>query len=75
MGKYLKTGYLRNVEGLHNSGEISYGKLTELIEGEVIKNYKRERGILNRIRKVFRDILLGFKIAEELKKTQTIGKF
>ena len=75
MGKYIKTAYLRNVEGLHNRGEISYGKAVELIEGEVIKNYKRERGILNRIRKVFRDILLGFKIAEELKKTQTIGKF
>lgn len=75
MGKYLKTGYLRNVEGLHNRGEISYGKAVQLIEAEVIRNYKRERGILNRIRNIFKDIWRGFEIAEELKKHQTIGKF
>ena len=75
MGKYLKTGYLRNVEGLHNRGEISYGKAVQLIEAEVIRNYKRERGILNLIRNIFKDIWRGFEIAEELKKGQTIGKF
>ena len=75
MAKYLKTGYVRNVEGLLNSGEISYGKAVELIEAETIRNYNRERGILNRIRSTFRDIYKGFEWAEKNRHHSQWGKF
>jgi len=42
MGKYLKTGFMRKVEKQVRDGEISYGKMLELIQDEVIKNSKKE---------------------------------
>jgi len=42
MAKYLKTTFVRNLEiQLHNE-EISYGRMLELIQEEVIKNYKQD---------------------------------
>jgi hypothetical protein len=42
MGKYLKQGFVRELEWQHNRGEISYSKWVDLMEEECIKNYKDE---------------------------------
>lgn len=42
MGKYLKQGFVRELEWQHNREEISYSKMVELMEEECIKNYKAE---------------------------------
>ena len=42
MGKYLKQGFVRELEWQHSRGEISYSKMVELMEEECIKNYKKE---------------------------------
>ena len=38
MGKYLKQGFVRELEWQHNREEISYSKMVELMEEECIKN-------------------------------------
>ena len=40
MAKYLKTAFMRNLEIQVMEGKISYGRMLELIQEEVIKNYK-----------------------------------
>jgi len=42
MGKYLKQGFVRELEWQHAREEISYSKMVELMEEECIKNYKAE---------------------------------
>ena len=42
MAKYLKIGFVRELELKLNREEISYSKMVELIEEECIKNYKKE---------------------------------
>ena len=42
MGKYLKQGFVRELEWQHHREEISYSKMVELMEEECIKNYKAE---------------------------------
>jgi len=42
MGKYLKQGFVRELEWQHAREEISYSKMVELMEEECIKNYKEE---------------------------------
>ena len=42
MGKYLKQGFVRELEWQHAREEISHSKMVELIEEECIKNYKAE---------------------------------
>ena len=42
MGKYLKQGFVRELEWQLNREEISYSKMVELMEEECIKNYKEE---------------------------------
>ena len=42
MGKYLKQGFVRELEWKLNREEISYSKMVELMEEECIKNYKEE---------------------------------
>ena len=42
MGKYLKQGFVRELEWQHAREEISYSKMIELMEEECIKNYKAE---------------------------------
>ncbi len=39
MGKYLKQGFVRELEWQLNREEISYSKWVELMEEECIKNY------------------------------------
>ena len=39
MGKYLKQGFVRELEWKLNREEISYSKMVELMEEECIKNY------------------------------------
>jgi len=40
MAKYLKTAFVRDLEIQVIEGKISYGRMLELIQEEVIKNYK-----------------------------------
>ena len=42
MGKYLKLGFVRELEWQHAREEISYSKMVDLMEEECIKNYKAE---------------------------------
>jgi len=42
MGKYLQVGFVRNLEWQRNNAVISYKKMVNLIEEEVIKNYQKE---------------------------------
>ena len=42
MGKYLKQGFVRELQWQHAREEISYSKMVELMEEECIKNYKAE---------------------------------
>jgi hypothetical protein len=42
MAKYLKQGFVRELEWQLSREEISYSKWVELMEEECIKNYKNE---------------------------------
>ena len=42
MAKYLKQGFVRELEWQLSREEISYSKMVELMEEECIKNYKKE---------------------------------
>jgi len=42
MGKYLKQGFVRELEWKLNREQNSYSKMVELMEEECIKNYKAE---------------------------------
>ena len=42
MGKYLKQGFVRELEWKHMREEISHSKMVDLMEEECIKNYKAE---------------------------------
>lgn len=39
MPKYLKTAFVRDLEKQVAKGELSYTRMLELIQDEVIKNY------------------------------------
>jgi len=43
MPKYLKTAFVKDLEKQVMKGELSYTRMLELIQGEVIKNYKDEQ--------------------------------
>ena len=42
MGKYLKQGFVRQLEIDYAREEITHSRMVELIEEEVIKNYIKE---------------------------------
>ena len=42
MAKYLKTAFVRDLEILVQAEKISYSRMLELIQEEVIKNYKQD---------------------------------
>jgi hypothetical protein len=42
MGKYLKQGFVRELEWQHSRGEISYSKMVELMDAKVKENLKDE---------------------------------
>jgi hypothetical protein len=44
MGKYLKQGFVRQLEIDYAREEITHSRMVELIEEEVIKNYTKENG-------------------------------
>jgi len=43
MPKYLKTAFVKDLEKQVMEGELSYTRMLELIQDEVIKNYKDEQ--------------------------------
>jgi len=75
MAKYLKTAFVRDLETKLQNEKISYSKMLELIQEEVIKNYKKDNTLLKKIKKTLGEIWLGFKIAEENKNKSQWGKF
>ena len=75
MAKYLKTAFVRDLETKLQNEKISYSKMLELIQEEVIKNYKKDNTLLKKIKKVLSEIWLGFKIAEENRHNSQWGKF
>ena len=74
MPKYLKTAFVRDLEIQVNKAELSYIRMLELIQKEVIKNYKEENTMIKKIKRFFADIWLGFKLAEENRNKSQWGK-
>ena len=48
MGKYLKQGFVRELEWQLAREEISHSKMVELMEEECIKNYIKEVDIIQK---------------------------
>ena len=67
MAKYLKTAFVRNLEIQLYNEEISYNKMLELIQEEVIKNYKEDNTFRKKTKRFFSDIWLGIKISNNIK--------
>ena len=75
MAKYLKTVFVRDLETKLQNEKISYSEMLELIQEEVIKNYKKDNTLLKKIKRTLGEIWLGFKIAEGNKNKSQWGKF
>jgi hypothetical protein len=75
MAKYLKTSYFRDLEQQVFAEEISSTRMLELIQEEVIKNYKKDNTFGKRVNRFFSDIWLGIKISSDIKQNhQQFGK-
>ena len=75
MAKYLKTGFFRELEHQVFAEKISSTKMLELIQDEVIKNYKKDNTFRKKIKRVFKDILLGIRVSNDFKQNhQHFGK-
>ena len=75
MAKYLKTGFFRELEHQVFSEKISSTRMLELIQEEVIKNYKKDNTFRKKIKRVFKDIWLGIRVSNDFKKNhQHFGK-
>ena len=75
MAKYLKTGFFRDLEQQVFAEEISSTRMLELIQEEVIKNYKKDNTFGKRVKRFFSDIWLGIKISNDIKQNhQQFGK-
>jgi hypothetical protein len=75
MAKYLKTSYFRDLEQQVFVEEISSGRMLELIQDEVIKNYKKDNTFGKKVKRFFSDIWLGIKISSDIKQNhQQFGK-
>lgn len=68
MAKYLKTWFFRELEKQVFAEEISSTRMLELIQEEVIKNYKKDNTFGKRVKRVFKDIWLGIKVSNNIKK-------
>jgi hypothetical protein len=68
MAKYLKTWYFKELEQQVFSEKISSTRMLELIQDEVIKNYKKDNTFGKRVKRVFKDIWLGIKVSNNIKK-------
>jgi len=75
MAKYLKTWFFKELEQQVFAEKISSTRMLELIQEEVIKNYKKDNTFGKRVKRVFKDIWLGIKISSDIKKNhQQFGK-
>lgn len=75
MARYLKTGFVRDLELQVGREKISYGRMVELIEEEVIKNYKRDNTFMKKLKRFFADVWLGIKVSSDIKQNhQQFGK-
>jgi len=75
MAKYLKRSYFRELEYQVFVEEISSGRMLELIQDEVIKNYKKDNTFWKKVKRFFKDIWLGIKVSNNIKENhQQFGK-
>jgi hypothetical protein len=75
MAKYLKTWFFKELEQQVFSEKISSTRMLELIQEEVIKNYKKDNTFRKKIKRVFKDIWLGIRVSNDFKKNhQQFGK-
>jgi hypothetical protein len=72
MAKYLKTSFFREIELLRDQEYISYGKMLEIIQDEVIKNYKQDNTFRKKLKRFFKDIWLGIKVSNNIKENNQI---
>jgi hypothetical protein len=61
MAKYLKTWYFRDIQNKLHNKKISHGRMLELIQDEVVKNYKKDNTFGKKLKRFFSDIWLGIK--------------
>lgn len=75
MSKYLKTGFVRNLESQLLNEQISYTYMLESIQTEVIKNYKRDNTFMKKLKRFFTDVWMGIKVSSDIKQNhQQFGK-
>jgi hypothetical protein len=75
MAKYLKTWFFKELEQQVFAEKISSTRMLELIQEEVIKNYKKDNTFRKKIKRVFKDIWLGIRVSNDFKKNhQHFGK-
>jgi hypothetical protein len=75
MAKYLKTAFFRELEHQVFAEKISSTRMLELIQEEVIKNYKKDNTFRKKLKRVFKDIWLGIKVSNDFKQNhQHFGK-
>jgi hypothetical protein len=75
MAKYLKTWYFKELEQQVFAEKISSTRMLELIQEEVIKNYKKDNTFRKKVKRVFKDIWLGIKVSNDIKQNhQQFGK-
>jgi hypothetical protein len=75
MAKYLKTWFFKELEQQVFSEKISSTRMLELIQEEVIKNYKKDNTFRKKVKRVFKDIWLGIKVSSDIKQNhQQFGK-
>jgi hypothetical protein len=67
MAKYLKTWFFKELEQRVFAEEISSTRMLELIQEEVIKNYKKDNTFRKKVKRVFKDIWLGIKVSSDIK--------
>ena len=67
MAKYLKTWYFKELEQQVFAEKISSTRMLELIQDEVIKNYKKDNTFRKKVKRVFKDIWLGIKVSSDIK--------
>jgi hypothetical protein len=67
MAKYLKTSYFRDIQNKLHDRKISYGRMLELVQDEVIDNYKKDNTFGKKVKRFFSDIWLGIKVSNDIK--------
>jgi hypothetical protein len=72
MAKYLKHSYFRELEYQVFVEEISSSRMLELIQEEVIKNYKKDNTFWKKVKRFFKDIWLGIKVSNNIKENNQI---